>query len=661
MQIFFNTINTSITSVSEVILAMFSFSIITIFLMIYSVIALKTREAPYLYFSISLLSLFVYKVVSILSFLIYSNSNQNNEILTLLSISKTVISMSILIILTIIPISLRSFYEFRRGVKLNFNIIVSILSLISSLIFIFSFMFNVNYIDDVFVYTGNEGMKYELLFFGFESLDGAYLIIFTLFIILTSFIYILIDFISKKDTMNSIIISLGSILSIYILIESFGSYNLLLKDTSDRIFVSLFIFIITFYNMILVRFSRLSIEKITNQITLNNAINKNGNIINGISIIVNKMEKIDKNIKKVEVYIPDIIKESKDSIDIIKAKTDNLKESSIILSEENLNKENIIVKYNSSIYDILKSYENPRLEIENINTTFFDVTNEILTKSIASEKLENIIRMLTMTSKTFNENSDNILKDIYRSISRFENINQMTDSIYETISFVKDITSKTSLLSINAGIQASKAGNVGKSFAVVAKEIGTLATESLRGTEQVEKMLNDIFKALISVENSSRDIKKDCEVFRSDIYKMTENIEFLISKIEDYKINEPQKITNIKELVSENNNFIKTSKDQSNIINLIIDSIISILAEKSNLENKILEQKDSVEDIEKNVLMLVDLKYNMGNSSKELKEHTNNMHREILTLYMAIVENDSSGLKKIADNEEYNTSAFLRS
>lgn len=649
MQILFNNLRISSFGTSEIIIDMFFSATIFVFLMLYSVIFLKTKEISYLPFSISLFFLLIYDIIYILALSVYLNNELTADIL---KIAEILISTSILIVLTLIPLSFIVYYKSNKHIKI-ISIITFSLSIILSVMFVLTFIFNLSYPNEILASIMYFDRKSGLSFFDPGNEVNKYLIIFTLFIILSSFLSTLIDLINKRHIKTCVIMSLSSIFSIYILIELATPFDILSKYIPDRIFVSIFIFMLVFYAVVLENLSKDVLTKIKEQNILSNTIDKNYTIIGGISSIVDKMEKIDKNVKEVEVYIPDIIKESENAIDIIKDKATTIKESSNIFLKTHNKKENIMVEYEKTIENIFNSSDSPRSEMESINTLFSDIANEILTKSITTEKLENIIKTLKTTSQTFNENSDNILKYIYKSISRFENINKMTDYIYETIAFVKDITSKTSLLSINAGIQASKAGSVGKSFAVVAKEIGALATESLRETEQVEKVLNDIFSSLISVENSSYNIKKDCDMFRSDIEKMTKNVERLIYEIDEYKLSEPQKIINIKALINENENFIKDNKYKNTIINLIKDDILAIFTERNNLQEKVLEQKDHIENIEEKVLTILSVKDSMNAFSKELKEHTRGMHRDILGLSMAIIENDSNNLKNIIKNKEY--------
>ena len=68
---------------------------------------------------------------------------------------------------------------------------------------------------------------------------------------------------------------------------------------------------------------------------------------------------------------------------------------------------------------------------------------------------------------------------------------------------IKEIASQTNLLSLNARIEASKSsGDSGRGFAVIAEEIGKLASQSANSSDEIESVLNDLAKNYaIIIEN----------------------------------------------------------------------------------------------------------------------------------------------------------------
>lgn len=86
------------------------------------------------------------------------------------------------------------------------------------------------------------------------------------------------------------------------------------------------------------------------------------------------------------------------------------------------------------------------------------------------------------------EQMDSITDSIVR-------LSDQTTAIADVITTVKDLAEQSNLLSVNAAIEAAKAGDQGKGFAVVAQEVKNLADQSKLAVAQVRDILTDIQKA----------------------------------------------------------------------------------------------------------------------------------------------------------------------
>ncbi len=111
-------------------------------------------------------------------------------------------------------------------------------------------------------------------------------------------------------------------------------------------------------------------------------------------------------------------------------------------------------------------------------------------------------------------------------------LSEQTQMIGEIIATVNDIAEQSKLLALNASIEAAKAGEHGKGFAVVSMEIRNLAEQSKQATVQVRKILGEIQKAtnsaVIVTEEGSKRVETGVELANSagvNIHQLTEAIE----------------------------------------------------------------------------------------------------------------------------------------
>ncbi|MFC3851451.1 methyl-accepting chemotaxis protein [Salinispirillum marinum] len=136
---------------------------------------------------------------------------------------------------------------------------------------------------------------------------------------------------------------------------------------------------------------------------------------------------------------------------------------------------------------------------------------------------------------------DNIREQIQETSKRIKRLGESSQEIGDIVSLINDIADQTNILSLNAAIQASMAGDAGRGFAVVADEVQRLAERSSAATKQIEALVktiqSDTNEAVISMEQTTSEVvsgarlAQDAGVALEEIENVSRSLADLIQNI----------------------------------------------------------------------------------------------------------------------------------
>ena len=176
------------------------------------------------------------------------------------------------------------------------------------------------------------------------------------------------------------------------------------------------------------------------------------------------------------------------------------------------------------------------------------------TKTYASQGIE-IIDKLSKRAK----DTQDVTKAVIDGISKLNDESNMIENIVEVISSISD---QTSLLSLNASIEAARAGDSGKGFAVVADEIRKLADESMQAVGKISDIITRInSQTVITVETARRaeqivGAQQDALVTTVNLFntinkyveELVENLEDITSGIDQMSVTKDQTLSAIQSI-----------------------------------------------------------------------------------------------------------------
>ncbi len=148
-----------------------------------------------------------------------------------------------------------------------------------------------------------------------------------------------------------------------------------------------------------------------------------------------------------------------------------------------------------------------------------------------------------------------IADTVRQTSATIENLGQQSNQISSVVQVIKDVADQTNLLALNAAIEAARAGEQGRGFAVVADEVRKLAERTTKATEEITQMI-------VSIQNSAQ----------AAVASMSEAVEQVGGGVA---------------LAEQAGEAINQIKDGSGQVIAVVDDISTALAAQSDASNDI--------------------------------------------------------------------------
>ncbi|MCI5051550.1 MAG: methyl-accepting chemotaxis protein [Simkaniaceae bacterium] len=317
-------------------------------------------------------------------------------------------------------------------------------------------------------------------------------------------------------------------------------------------------------------------------------------ILNDITYVVRRLNENSNNFKSRDLSTIQIFDERSDELGELEGSFFEISQSYQNVLFTLKSEIAAISGISSNVVNKLSELANGQQETESAvvetNTTIEELRH---TSSVATERSGEVKEMATLVlefleaSKQAIDTTVSNLNQIQEKIGIVSDsttkLNEHCQAIGLIIDSVHDIAEQSHVLSVNASIEAAKAGEHGKGFAVVAQEVQNLAEQSKEATGKVHGILTDIQNAMNATVLAAEQGSKAVEDGVKQSSSTTGSINELSTKVDL--------------VITASNEISSTSDQQLNAVNQVYEAI-------GNIKKASELQGDQVKGIEENITNL---------------------------------------------------------
>ena len=213
----------------------------------------------------------------------------------------------------------------------------------------------------------------------------------------------------------------------------------------------------------------------------------------------------------------------------------------------------LIIKNTKEETQIVTSTVKKADDVKNILEEDVKDSNEVKNSIIvANNNLKNAVEIIENTVNSIQSNSENE----FELANKLHQLSQDAEQVKDVLVVIKEIAEQTNLLALNAAIEAARAGEHGRGFAVVADEVRKLAERTQKSLGEIDATINIIVQSINGASNDMNNNIENVKIITDKTVDVQQKIESVSSEMNLVVGKVEQNVENIEDIVKEIEMFI---------------------------------------------------------------------------------------------------------